>query len=222
MGLDALEPEFGPAHVFRPYRDVRFSRDKSPYKTAVGAVADGGRYVQLSAQGLLVAAGYHQTASDQVERLRRAVADDRSGPELQRLLRRLTDGGYRTWGDRLKTRPRGYPADTRASTCSATARSPRAGSGCPGRGCTPTGAWSGSRGPGGTWARCRRGWSGTSGRAGCPPTGAPDRAIEDPPGMPYGSPTGTRARGTTSSARRGPGMPGRNSSASPTTTASAR
>ena len=32
--LSELEPEFGPAKIFRPNRDIRFSQDKSPYKTA--------------------------------------------------------------------------------------------------------------------------------------------------------------------------------------------
>ncbi|TAL12327.1 MAG: DUF2461 family protein, partial [Frankiales bacterium] len=35
--LAQLEPEFGPATFFRPYRDVRFSKDKTPYKTHAGA-----------------------------------------------------------------------------------------------------------------------------------------------------------------------------------------
>ena len=56
--LAELEPRFGPAKIFRPNRDIRFSQDKSPYKTAQGAVAsfqEGvGYYVQLSADGLLV------------------------------------------------------------------------------------------------------------------------------------------------------------------------
>src|ERR1051325_11884594 len=33
--LAELEPEFGAGKIFRPYRDVRFSADKSPYKTAI-------------------------------------------------------------------------------------------------------------------------------------------------------------------------------------------
>lgn len=111
--LDALEPEFGAARIFRPHRDVRFSRDKSPYKTQIGAVVDdgGALYVQLSARGLLVAGGYHQAAGDQVERLRRAVADDRTGPELERLVERLEGAGFVVSGATLKTCPRGYAAD---------------------------------------------------------------------------------------------------------------
>src|SRR4029453_11507429 len=35
--LEHLADEFGEGHVFRPYRDIRFSADKSPYKTAIGA-----------------------------------------------------------------------------------------------------------------------------------------------------------------------------------------
>src|SRR5204863_1827323 len=35
--LAELEPEFGPGRIFRPNRDVRFSADKSPYKTAIAA-----------------------------------------------------------------------------------------------------------------------------------------------------------------------------------------
>ena len=40
--LDELEPTFGTAKMFRPYRDVRFSKDKSPYKTRQYAVVHGG------------------------------------------------------------------------------------------------------------------------------------------------------------------------------------
>ncbi|CAI7975137.1 conserved hypothetical protein [Frankia sp. Hr75.2] len=109
--LDALEPEFGAPHVFRPHRDVRFSKDKSPYKTAIGAHNERGGYVQVSARGLMIAAGYWQTAPDQVERLRAAVADDRTGPRLEALVRELREAGYEVSGTTLKTRPRGYDAD---------------------------------------------------------------------------------------------------------------
>lgn len=108
--LAELEPEFGAAAVYRPYRDVRFSKDKTPYKTAVAASA-GGFYVQLSADGLMVAGGYYDTASDQVERLRRAVDDDVQGSALERIVDTLRRGGWDIGGQRLKTRPRGYDAD---------------------------------------------------------------------------------------------------------------
>lgn len=111
--LTELEPEFGPAKIYRPYRDVRFSRDKTPYKTAAAASASGldgtgTFYLQLSADGLMVAGGYYHTEPDQLERLRRAVADDVQGPALERILEALREAGWEIGGDRLKTRPRGY------------------------------------------------------------------------------------------------------------------
>jgi uncharacterized protein (TIGR02453 family) len=109
--LDDLAPEFGGAHVFRPNRDIRFSADKSPYKTAIGATTENGGYVQLSARGLFVAAGYWQTAGDQVARLREAVADDRSGPALEGIVEKLEAQGYEVSGTQLKTCPRGYAPD---------------------------------------------------------------------------------------------------------------
>ena len=48
--VEELAAEFGEAKIFRPYRDVRFSPDKSPYKTHIGAMIGTG-YVQLSARG---------------------------------------------------------------------------------------------------------------------------------------------------------------------------
>lgn len=109
--LAALEPEFGEPHVFRPYRDVRFAKDKSPYKTAIGAHCDQGGYVQVSAKGLMAAAGFWQTAADQVDRLRAAVADDVQGPALESVVDELREAGYEVTGTQLKTRPRGYDAD---------------------------------------------------------------------------------------------------------------
>ncbi|HEY3262508.1 MAG TPA: DUF2461 domain-containing protein [Pseudonocardiaceae bacterium] len=113
--LAALEDEFGPGKVFRPYRDVRFSKDKTPYKTHCGGVAERfhghSYYVQLDANGMLVASGYWDTGSDQVERYRTAVADDRRGGALAGLLERLVDGGFTVEGHRLKRPPRGYDAE---------------------------------------------------------------------------------------------------------------
>ena len=113
--LAALEPEFGTAKVFRPYRDVRFSRDKTPYKTAaaaaVGDDVQGGLYVQLSAAGLFVAGGAHGLTTDQARRLRAAAADDRTGPGLLEVLRDLQAQGFAVEGERLKRVPRELPQD---------------------------------------------------------------------------------------------------------------
>jgi uncharacterized protein (TIGR02453 family) len=113
--IAAVEPVVGPMKFFRPQRDLRFSADKSPYKTHAGAVSrDGGegtRYVQISADGLLVAGGYYRMAKDQVERYRAAVADDATGPKLARIVRRLEADGFVMHGEELKRAPRGYDPD---------------------------------------------------------------------------------------------------------------
>lgn len=111
----ALAPEFGEAKIFRPYRDVRFAKDKTPYKTHQGAyvpVAPAtGWYVQLSARGVMTGAGFYDAAPDRLAAFREAVADDRSGPRLAAALDGLTAAGFEVGGDRLKTSPRGYAAD---------------------------------------------------------------------------------------------------------------
>lgn len=107
---DSLADEFGPVHFFRPYRDVRFSNDKTPYKTQQG-VTVGGNYVQIGAAGLFVAAGYYRMAPDQVARYRAAVDDERTGSALAACVDELRGLGYGVDGEALKTRPRGYPDD---------------------------------------------------------------------------------------------------------------
>jgi uncharacterized protein (TIGR02453 family) len=114
--LEELAPEFGTAKVFRPYRDVRFSNDKTPYKTHQGAVIHPeGRaaawYVQISADGLRVAGGCWRLESDQVARYRRAVADDVQGPRLQAEVDRLAAAGWAIDGERLVRVPAGFDAD---------------------------------------------------------------------------------------------------------------
>lgn len=110
--LEELAADFGEAKIFRPYRDVRFSTDKSPYKTHIGAVIGRG-YVQLSAAGLAAGGGMYVMTPGQLDRYRRAVADDQAGPELERVITALERQGIRVsaHGGALKTAPRGYPAD---------------------------------------------------------------------------------------------------------------
>jgi uncharacterized protein (TIGR02453 family) len=114
--LEELAPEFGTAKVFRPYRDVRFSNDKTPYKTHQGAVIHPeGRaaawYVQISADGLRVAGGCWRLESDQVSRYRRAVADEVQGPRIEAEVARLSAAGWSIDGERLVRVPAGFDAD---------------------------------------------------------------------------------------------------------------
>lgn len=108
--LAELEPEFGPGKIFRPYRDVRFSTDKTPYKTHCGATV-GPFYLQIGADGLMAAGGYYQMAPDQVARFRAAVDDDRRGDDLERRLAAVRADGITVGGETLKTRPRGVAPD---------------------------------------------------------------------------------------------------------------
>ena len=110
--LEELAEEFGDGRIFRPYRDVRFSPDKSPYKTAMAATLSRGGYVRLSADGLAVGSGYHMMSPDQLARYRVAVAEDISGEQLLRVIGQVEADGLAILGeDRLKTAPRGYPKD---------------------------------------------------------------------------------------------------------------
>ncbi|KAB2342439.1 DUF2461 domain-containing protein [Actinomadura rudentiformis] len=106
-----LEPEFGPAKMFRPYRDVRFSHDKSPYKTHQGGHAGGGFYFQVDADGLMVAGGMYAPTPEQLRRYRAAVDAEHSGKALETIVDGLRAGGMEIAGDRLKTRPRGFSED---------------------------------------------------------------------------------------------------------------
>jgi uncharacterized protein (TIGR02453 family) len=114
--LAQLEPEFGPATFFRPYRDVRFAKDKTPYKENAGAVVKddtagkAALYVQLDAEGLYIGSGYFHTATDQARRLRAAIAEDRTGKALVKVLDRLTGSGWEVFGERLKRLPKEYDA----------------------------------------------------------------------------------------------------------------
>src|SRR5215471_11854721 len=91
--LADLEPEFGEGKIFRPYRDVRFSKDKSPYKTNIAATLSMGGYVSLSSEGLGAGSGYYMLMPDQLEKYRAAVADDRTGNACVRLVDKATADG---------------------------------------------------------------------------------------------------------------------------------
>ena len=113
--LSELEPEFGPAKLFRPNRDVRFSLDKSPYKTAQGAFAarqEGvGFYLQINADGLLIGGGYHSHTPAQLARFRAAVDASASGAALQEIVDAVAGAGFDIEGEKLKTVPRGFDKD---------------------------------------------------------------------------------------------------------------
>lgn len=112
--LGELQPEFGAAHVYRPYRDMRYSADKTPYKDHQGGfvgLEDAiGYYVQVSSAGLLVAGGWYAPQGRQATRFREAV-DGPAGAELERIAKSLRRKPYVLDGNPLKTHPKAWPAD---------------------------------------------------------------------------------------------------------------
>lgn len=108
----ALADEFGTPKIFRPYRDVRFAKDKTPYKTQQGAwFAESSRYFHIGAAGLFVAGGYWDASPARVNRLRRGIADDVAGPALERAIAAVTRKGMTVGGHELTRVPSGYPKD---------------------------------------------------------------------------------------------------------------
>ena len=107
--LAELGPRFGEAKMFRPYRDVRFSKDKTPYKTRQYAVIEGGYqslYLGIDTQGLHLGGGMFASTKEQVERLRAGVADDTSGAALEKVLKGLRRKGFQVGGNQLKRVPK--------------------------------------------------------------------------------------------------------------------
>jgi uncharacterized protein (TIGR02453 family) len=108
--------DYGPFHVFRPNKDLRFSKDKTPYKDHIAAYGESeggaGYYVQFSAAGLLAGSGYYHMAADQLERFRAALDSDAIGGEISAITDRLrTEGLELSAISALKTAPRGYSRD---------------------------------------------------------------------------------------------------------------
>lgn len=109
---DELAPEFGTVKIFRPYRDVRFARDKTPYKTHQGAFAgvapSTGWYVELSPRGVRTGAGFYDAEAPRLAAFRNAIVEEKTGTQLKRILAKIERSGFEISGDRLKTSPRGY------------------------------------------------------------------------------------------------------------------
>jgi len=113
--LDELA-DYGPFHVFRPNRDVRFAKDKTPYKDHLAAYGESqggaGYYVQYSSTGMVAGSGYYHMASDQLDRFREALDGDKVGDEIAAIAARLRKDGLEFSAiSALKTAPRGYAKD---------------------------------------------------------------------------------------------------------------
>jgi uncharacterized protein (TIGR02453 family) len=114
--LDALAgEEFGQmVKLFRQHRDLRFSRDKSPYKTRTyGLVSSPEQsfYAQVSASGLYAGTGFYRPERDALARFRDAVLDDTTGPELEALVAGARAAGLEIEGATLRSAPRGVDRD---------------------------------------------------------------------------------------------------------------
>lgn len=108
--------EYGPFHLFRPHNDLRFSKNKPPYKTHQGAYGESeggaGHYFQISAAGLMCGTGYYAMAKDQLRRFREAVVAEHTGSELAAIVDDLAARRFRIGAiSELKTAPRGFDKD---------------------------------------------------------------------------------------------------------------
>jgi len=112
--IDSMAGEYGQGKIFRANRDIRFSKDKSPYKTNIAATAGmggHGGYISLDARGLTAAAGRYELTSQQLSKYRKKVAADSTGAPLAAIVAKLEKAGYGLGGEALKRVPAGWPQD---------------------------------------------------------------------------------------------------------------
>ena len=112
--MGTLEKDFGAGKVFRPNRDIRFSKDKSPYKTNIAAsvgMGHKGGYLSLDARGLMSAAGHYELSPAQLKKYRARVAAPKTGEALASIVGKLEKAGYEIGGEDLKRVPPGWAQD---------------------------------------------------------------------------------------------------------------
>jgi uncharacterized protein (TIGR02453 family) len=112
--LESLAADYGDGKIFRPHRDIRFSKDKSPYKTNIAAsvgMGDEGGYLSLDARGLTSATGRYELTPEQLTKYRKKVAADSTGAPLAAIVAKLEKSGYEIGGEELKRVPAGFPQD---------------------------------------------------------------------------------------------------------------
>lgn len=120
--VESLEPDFGEGKVFRINRDIRFSKDKSPYKTNIAATVGMGHkggYVSLDARGFMVATGRYEMDADDIAKYRKKAAAESTGSPLAAIVKKLEKSGYQVGGEELKRVPAPWPQDHPPAICSA-------------------------------------------------------------------------------------------------------
>lgn len=106
--------------LFRINRDIRFSKDKTPYKNHIDmwfwqgqrkGWDSPGYYMRLLPDLMILGAGMHQFGKQGMEAFRRAVVDDGSGTRLESTIASIQKAGpYSIAGEARKTVPKGYDA----------------------------------------------------------------------------------------------------------------
>ena len=104
--------------IFRIYKDIRFSKDKTPYKTHVGIffwegkrkkLENPGFYLQLNKSSIFVAGGLYIFPKDLLKPYRDSVVDPEKGAELKRVIKKITKNpSYNVGDSHYKRVPRGY------------------------------------------------------------------------------------------------------------------
>ena len=106
--------------LFKINRDVRFSKDKSPYKTYMGIwlwegnrkrMESPGFYLHVENKAVFIGVGIKMFSKPLLDRYRRAVVDKKLGDELKKAVKKVADQGYLIDGKHYRKVPRGYEAD---------------------------------------------------------------------------------------------------------------
>ena len=106
----AIDPPFGAGWLSRINNDMRFNRDRAPYKTRIEAGVKG-LYVSVGAQGMYVGTGIYKPEPATLRKLRQAIAADASGRTLQTIVAALRRKGYTvSTHESSANPPRGYDA----------------------------------------------------------------------------------------------------------------
>ena len=105
--------------IFRINRDVRFSKDKTPYKDHLDfAFWEGEKkasgsslFLRVSPDGVIIGTGFHQGCPEQLKAFRAAVADPKSGQKLVDIATKLRKKDHQLHGIHFKRIPRGFTDD---------------------------------------------------------------------------------------------------------------